>query len=224
MTSRIPTLVMGYVQFEPATRSTPLQSPRLFPPICIHDRGSIICRENSAWPHDIPRRSVVVYVVSLRSDIDALSGYKQYIALFALGKTCMSGKGGFGHFSSSTDYGKRQDTPDEFRERFAKNVARINALVFDSGNPADRGDRRREAPARGVCSDRRHADCHRRGDCSRHAGHPRAGWTADRDAGLSERIVSIFFVETPRRSPTYPLLAQMYTFGDAHGLHIRSLT
>jgi len=69
----------------------------------------------------------------LRVNIDALSGYKKDIALFALGKTCMSGKGGFGHFSSSTDYGKRQDTPDEFTQRFAKNVARINALVFDNG-------------------------------------------------------------------------------------------
>jgi len=69
----------------------------------------------------------------VRANIDALSGYKQDIALFALGKTCMSGKGGFGHFSSSTDYGKRQDTPDEFTQRFAKNVARINALVFSNG-------------------------------------------------------------------------------------------
>jgi adenine-specific DNA-methyltransferase len=49
----------------------------------------------------------------VRANIDALSGYKKDIALFALGKTCMSGKGGFGHFSSSTDYGKRQDIPAE---------------------------------------------------------------------------------------------------------------
>jgi len=69
----------------------------------------------------------------VRANIDALSGYKKDIALFALGKTCMSGKGGFGHFSSSTDYGKRQDTPDEFKQRYAKNVARINALVFSNG-------------------------------------------------------------------------------------------
>jgi len=69
----------------------------------------------------------------VRANIDAVSGYKKDIALFALGKTCMSGKGGFGHFSSSTDYGKRQDTPDEFKQRFAKNVARINALVFSNG-------------------------------------------------------------------------------------------
>jgi adenine-specific DNA-methyltransferase len=70
---------------------------------------------------------------TIRANIDALSGYKRDIALFALGKTCMSGKGGFGHFSSSTDYGKRQDTPEEFKERFADNIARINALVFDNG-------------------------------------------------------------------------------------------
>lgn len=70
---------------------------------------------------------------TIRANADALSGFKKDIALFALGKTCMSGKGGFGHFSSSTDYGKRKDTPDEFKERFSDNVARINALVFDNG-------------------------------------------------------------------------------------------
>ncbi len=69
----------------------------------------------------------------IRANADNLSGYKKDIALFALGKTCMSGKGGFGHFSSSTDYGKRQDTPEEFKDRFSSNVARINALVFDNG-------------------------------------------------------------------------------------------
>ena len=70
---------------------------------------------------------------NIRTNIDALSGYKKDIALFALGKSCLGGKGGFGHFSSSTDYGKRQDTPEEFKKRFADNVARINALIFDSG-------------------------------------------------------------------------------------------
>lgn len=69
----------------------------------------------------------------IRANADKLEGYKKDIALFALGKTCMSGKGGFGHFSSSTDYGKRQDTPEEFKERFADNIARINALIFDNG-------------------------------------------------------------------------------------------
>lgn len=70
---------------------------------------------------------------TIRANIEKLSGFKKDIALFALGKTCMSGKGGFGHFSSSTRYGKREDTPDEFKERFRKNVVRINALVFDNG-------------------------------------------------------------------------------------------
>ncbi len=70
---------------------------------------------------------------TIRANIDKLDGYKKDIALFALGKTCMSGKGGFGHFSSSTRYGKREDSPDEFKERFKKNAARINALVFDNG-------------------------------------------------------------------------------------------
>jgi uncharacterized protein with HEPN domain len=68
-----------------------------------------------------------------RANIDALSGYKKDIALFALGKACLAGKGGFGHFSSSADFGKRQDSPEEFRQRYAKNIARINALVFDNG-------------------------------------------------------------------------------------------
>ncbi|MCK7511746.1 MAG: DNA adenine methylase [Desulfobacterales bacterium] len=70
---------------------------------------------------------------TIRANVDKLSGFKKDIALFALGKTCMSGKGGFGHFSSSTRYGKREDTPEEFKERLRKNVARINALVFDNG-------------------------------------------------------------------------------------------
>ena len=70
---------------------------------------------------------------TIRANADKLEGYKKDVALFALGKTCMSGKGGFGHFSSSTDYGKRQDTPEEFKSRFADNVARINALIFDNG-------------------------------------------------------------------------------------------
>ena len=70
---------------------------------------------------------------NLRANCNGLKGFKKDIALFALGKTCMSGKGGFGHFSSSTDYGKRQDTPEEFIERFKGNIARINALVLDNG-------------------------------------------------------------------------------------------
>ncbi|HOS04065.1 MAG TPA: DNA adenine methylase, partial [Candidatus Hydrogenedentes bacterium] len=72
---------------------------------------------------------------NLRANCNLFKGYKKDIALFALGKTCMSGKGGFGHFSSSTSYGKREDTPDEFIERFKANIARINALVFDNGQP-----------------------------------------------------------------------------------------
>ncbi|HOV76308.1 MAG TPA: DNA adenine methylase, partial [Candidatus Hydrogenedentes bacterium] len=72
---------------------------------------------------------------NIRANCDLFKGYKKDIALFALGKTCMSGKGGFGHFSSSTQYGKREDSPDEFIERLKGNVARINALVFDGGKP-----------------------------------------------------------------------------------------
>ncbi len=70
---------------------------------------------------------------TIRANTDKLSGFKKDITLFALGKTCMSGKDGFGHFSSSTRYEKCEDTPDEFKERFRKNVVRINALVFGNG-------------------------------------------------------------------------------------------
>jgi len=68
---------------------------------------------------------------TIRANCDKLSGYKKDIALFALGKTCMSG--GFGHFSSSTENSKRKDSPDDFKDRFSKNLKRINALVFDNG-------------------------------------------------------------------------------------------
>ena len=78
-------------------------------------------------------RGVHGLIDTVRANIDGLTGFKKDIALFALGRTCMSGKGGFGHFSSTTPYGKREDTPTEFKERFAKNVSRINALVFDNG-------------------------------------------------------------------------------------------
>ena len=68
----------------------------------------------------------------IRANCDKFSGYKKDIALFALGKTCMSAHGGFGHFSASSRHG-RQDSPDEFKERLRKNIERINALVFDNG-------------------------------------------------------------------------------------------
>lgn len=78
----------------------------------------------------------------IRANCDKLSGFKKDIALFCLGKTCMSGKGGFGHFSAATENGKRQDSPDEFKERFRKNAQRINVLVFDNSkeNKAHRSD------------------------------------------------------------------------------------
>ncbi len=80
-------------------------------------------------------RGVHALVDTIRANIDRLSGFKKDIALFALGRTCLAGKGGFGHFSSTTPYGKREDTPAEFKERFTKTVTRINALVFDNGAP-----------------------------------------------------------------------------------------
>jgi adenine-specific DNA-methyltransferase len=78
----------------------------------------------------------------IRANCDDLAGYKKDIALFCLGKTCLGGKGGFGHFSASTVSSGHQDNPDEFRERFRKNAKRINGLIFDNGeeNKAYRDD------------------------------------------------------------------------------------
>ena len=70
---------------------------------------------------------------SLRANIDTLKGYKKDIALFALGKTCISGKGGFGHFSSTTMHGKRRFTKNQFIELYKSNLKRISDLVFDNG-------------------------------------------------------------------------------------------
>ena len=72
---------------------------------------------------------------NLRANIDALSGFKKDIALFALGKTCTSAAGSFGHFQSVNNKGFKDHTPDtpkRFIERFKKNVERINGLVFDN--------------------------------------------------------------------------------------------
>jgi adenine-specific DNA-methyltransferase len=70
---------------------------------------------------------------NIRANIDELSGYKKDIALFALGRACLSGKGGFGHFSATEQNDKRSDSPKEFIERFQNLCNRINALVFDNG-------------------------------------------------------------------------------------------
>lgn len=69
---------------------------------------------------------------TVRANIDGLDGYQQDIALFALGKTCLGAKGGFGHFTSTQDYGN-QDSPEEFKQRFVRTIARINALAFSNG-------------------------------------------------------------------------------------------
>ena len=78
---------------------------------------------------------VHLIIDNIRANINVLKGYKKDIALFALGKTCISGSGSYGHFAStSKGNGKRRaDTPKEFSERFRNNVIRINALVFDNG-------------------------------------------------------------------------------------------
>ena len=92
-------------------------------------------------------KGVHALIDSLRANCDDLSGYKKDIALFALGKTCVSGTG-FGHFTCSTNYVKHlfrtiwQYTPDEFKEHLKANIELINALIFDNGkeNKAYRGD------------------------------------------------------------------------------------
>lgn len=67
---------------------------------------------------------------TIRANINDLAGFKRDIALFALGKTCISGQNGFGHFNSTQKYG-RGDGPSEFKMRFLKNARRINELVFE---------------------------------------------------------------------------------------------
>lgn len=81
-------------------------------------------------------KGVHALIDSLRANCDDLSGYKKDIALFALGKTCVSGRG-FGHFSCSTIYEQKvqymQHTSDEFKKRLKANIELINALIFDNG-------------------------------------------------------------------------------------------
>lgn len=89
-------------------------------------------------------KGVHAIIDSFRANCDDLSGYKKDIALFALGKTCVSGTG-FGHFLCSTIYVQKvqfQYTPDEFKKRLKANIEWINAMIFDNGkeNKAYRGD------------------------------------------------------------------------------------
>ena len=83
---------------------------RCWPPTPRRAPSSATTSPGSSSP-----RGVHGLIDTIRANIDGLSGFKKDIALFALGKTCMSGKGGFGHFSSTTPYGKREDTPTESR-------------------------------------------------------------------------------------------------------------
>jgi len=84
---------------------------------------------------------------TIRSNIDStgLGGYKRDIALFALGKACITGKGGFGHFGTTKKQDGRADNPKGFKERFAANCRRISSLVFKGEGPckAHRGDTRK---------------------------------------------------------------------------------
>ena len=69
----------------------------------------------------------------IRANVDALSGYKKDLALFALGKACITG--GFGHFSATTEMARRNYTPEQFREKVKETARRVNALVFGNGQP-----------------------------------------------------------------------------------------
>ena len=69
---------------------------------------------------DLGEATITIPEASLRvpkgANIDDLKGYKKNSALFALGKTCISGAGSYGHFAS-TSRGRgdrRADTPKEF--------------------------------------------------------------------------------------------------------------
>jgi len=73
----------------------------------------------------------------IRANINALSGFKKDIALFALGKTCITGS--FGHFSSTTEAAKRKYTPERFQPCRALNKdvlaavaeAKVDLAYFD---------------------------------------------------------------------------------------------
>ncbi len=98
----------------------------------------------------MPRPGVHEAIDTIRSNIDVakLAGFKKDIALFALGKACITGKGGFGHFGTTKQQEGRADNPKEFKERFAANCRRINALVFKGERPckAYHGDTRKILP------------------------------------------------------------------------------
>jgi len=87
---------------------------------------------------------------TIRSNIDAtgIEGFKRDIALFALGKACITGKGGVGHFGTTKQQEGRADNPEQFKERFAANCRRISALVFKGERPckAHHGDTRKILP------------------------------------------------------------------------------
>jgi len=76
------------------------------------------------------RNGVHTVIDQVRSRIGQLSNrFERSLALCALGKTCIQGKRGFGHFSTSkvNDEG---DTPAQFRDRFADICTALNAMVF----------------------------------------------------------------------------------------------
>ena len=75
-------------------------------------------------------KGVDAVIDNIRTNIESLTGYKKDIALFALGRTCLSAKSGFGHFGTTKQHDERMDSPEQFKERFKKYVQKINTLVF----------------------------------------------------------------------------------------------
>ena len=108
-----------------------------------HGDARDFVRKQFGWLYFEPGVHKLIDIV--RSNADKLSGYKKDIALFALGKTCITAKGGFGHFGTTKKQDNRADNPSEFKTRFTKNCQRIGALVFEGEKAckAHHGDTRK---------------------------------------------------------------------------------
>lgn len=85
---------------------------------------------------------VLTLIDSMRANCDSLPGYKRDIALFALGRTCISSHGGFGHFFAVNKAHNRKMNVSSFAALVRKSALTINSLVFDNGQPcrARQGD------------------------------------------------------------------------------------
>jgi len=98
-----------------------------------------IVQDNFSDKFFAPDIHKVIDIIRFNIDYLELKEYQRNIALFALGKTCITNNSSFGHFSSSiyhTDWGGRNHhKASEFIKSFKNNVKTINSLVFDNGIP-----------------------------------------------------------------------------------------